>query len=615
MPSPLTQLAESLPVIVFETDRAGAWTQVSALWHLRTQQPVNDALGFGWLNVVHDDDRVAVDLQWRAAFELRQPVDVEFRMQPKSSRDLWWRALAAPSLNGEGFIGVIIDSTQRHAAEDEVRRLSERNAAIIASMPDMLFHCSAEGRFLDFHAPADSPLLLEPEAFLGKAIAEVMPAAVATDIMKALDDAAQTGNGQRFEYQLMQRGYEVRVTPMPNDEYLFVVRDVTEMKRFEAELIATREQALEASRLKSQFLATVSHEIRTPLNGILGVAQLLRTMAMPPDANEYLDVLQSSGQSLLDIVNDVLDLSKIEANRLELESEAFDLEELVSHATRAFVPQAAKKGLALECAVAAAANAPCRGDPSRLRQVINNLVGNAIKFTEHGSVRVTVDRDGDTVTLQVSDTGLGISGDRTSAIFDPFVQADGAISRRFGGTGLGLTICRRLVQLMGGDITVESRLGSGSTFRVRAHLPCVVLDRVEASKHPSRVTAPPKQMRVLLAEDNEVNARLTCAIIEKLGHRVEVVSNGQMALDALSGGPFDLVLMDVEMPVIDGLETTRRIRADASAAHRHVPIVALTANAMRGDDLLCLSAGMDAYLPKPVMLDALRDMLVWFGER
>ena len=185
--------------------------------------------------------------------------------------------------------------------------------------------------------------------------------------------------------------------------------------------------------------------------------------------NRYQDVLQSSGQSLLDSGNDVLDLSKIEANRLE--REAFDLEQLVSNATRAFAPQAAKSGLALECTVSAAANAPCHGDPPRLRQVINNLVGNAIKFTEHGTVQVNVGRDGDTVTLQVSDTGPGISADQTSAIFDPFVQADGTISRRFGGTGLGLTICRRLVQLIGGDITVESRLGSGSTFRVRAHLP------------------------------------------------------------------------------------------------------------------------------------------------
>ncbi len=433
--------------------------------------------------------------------------------------------------------------------------------------------------------------------------------------MKALNEAAQSRQGQPFEYEVMQRDFEARVAPMPNNEYLLLVRDVTESKRYKAELVATREQALEASRLKSQFLANVSHEIRTPLNGILGVTQVLRTMPMLPDANEYLDVLQSSGQSLLDIVNDVLDLSKIEANRLELESEAFDLEQLVSHATRAFVPQAAKRGLALDCTVSAAANAPCRGDPARLRQVINNLVGNAIKFTEHGTARVSVDREGDTVTLQVSDTGLGIADDRTASIFDPFIQADGTISRRFGGTGLGLTICRRLVQLMGGDITVESQLGSGSTFRVRAHLPCVVLDRFEASKHPSRIPAPPKQMRVLLAEDNEVSARLTCAIIEKLGHRVEVAGNGQVALEALRKEHFDLVLMDVEMPVIDGLETTRRIRANAQSAHRHVPIAALTANAMRGDDLLCLSAGMDAYLPKPVMLDALRDLLVWFGER
>jgi CheY-like chemotaxis protein/two-component sensor histidine kinase len=336
---------------------------------------------------------------------------------------------------------------------------------------------------------------------------------------------------------------------------------------------------------------------------------------LPDEAREYLGVLQGSGESLLDIVNDVLDLSKIEANRLELESEVFDVEALVQTATGAFKQQAAKKGLSLECTVTPAASAPSRGDSARLRQVINNLLGNALKFTHAGSVRVRVDREGETLFLQVADTGPGIPGDRRSAIFEPFVQGDGTTSRRFGGTGLGLTICRHLVQLMGGDITVDSELGVGSTFRVRVQIPRVVIDRAEPKRLPREHSVQPRPMRVLLAEDNAINARMTCAIVETLGHRVEVVSDGQQALEALQLSAYDLVLMDVQMPVVDGLEATRRIRSDAKSVYRHVPIVALTANALRGDDLICLYAGMDAYLAKPVTVDALKDMLVWFGER
>ncbi len=605
---------EGLPVIVFETDEYGAWSHVNSLWSQRVQQNGEASLGFGWLDVVHPDERGTLAAKWRSLFSTREPVDLEFRVVSQGKAERWLRALAAPSLTTDGFIGVLIDTTRRRTAEAEVSRLSARSEALVASLPDLLFHCDSEGQILDFHRPANVPLFTDPTNFLGRRMNEILPPNIADAGMLALQIAAREAKTYRYEYQMLERDFEARVTPMPGGEFLFIVRDVTDLNQFEAQLISAREQALEASRLKSQFLANVSHEIRTPLNGILGVTQLLRTMALPAEAKEYLDVLQGSGESLLDIVNDVLDLSKIEANRLELESEVFDVAQLIGNATRAFAPQAVKKGLSLEHHISPAARAPSRGDPARLRQVINNLVGNALKFTDVGTIRVAVDRDGETLLLQVADTGMGIPAERCSAIFEPFVQGDGTTSRRFGGTGLGLTICRRLVQLMGGDITVESELGVGSTFRVRVHLPCVVIDRAEPSRAP-RPHVQQRAMRVLLAEDNSINARLTCAIIEKLGHCVEVVTDGQQALDALHDSAFDLVLMDVQMPVVDGLEATRRIRRDEHGAHRHVPIVALTANAMRGDDLMCLSAGMDAYLPKPVTVDALKDMLVWFGDR
>ena len=607
--NPLSPLVEE-PAIVFETDAGGAWTHVSPLWVKRTGQAIDAAMGFGWLEQIHPDDRAKLEAAWRARCIGRHLIDLQFRLVT----NVWFRARATPSFTAAGLVGFITDLTLRRAAEGQINRLAARSQALLDWLPDMLVHVDRAGVIVDFQAPPEMPILAPPSVFLGKPMGVVLPPILVERAMQALELAQTTNQTQRYEYVLFERDFEARVTPMSNGEFLFIIRDVSERKQVEAELIASRENALEASRLKSQFLANVSHESRTPLNGILGVTQLLRTMSLPNEAHEYLDVLQGSGQSLLDIVNDVLDLSKIEANRLALESEVFDVALLVTQATRAFAPAATKKGLTLECTVAPAARAAARGDPARLRQVVNNLVGNALKFTETGSVRVTVDRDGDTLMLHVRDTGIGIPADRHSAIFEPFVQGDGTTSRRFGGTGLGLTICRRLVQLMGGDITVESEPSTGSIFRVRVDLPCAVIDRIEDS-WSTRPRPGPRPMRVLLAEDNAINARMTSALIEKLGHRVEVVINGQQALDALLETTYDLVLMDVQMPIVDGLEATRRIRSDETSVHRHVPIVALTANVIRGDDLICLSAGMDAYLPKPITVDALNDMLVWFGER
>jgi CheY-like chemotaxis protein/two-component sensor histidine kinase len=396
---------------------------------------------------------------------------------------------------------------------------------------------------------------------------------------------------------------------------VWVVRDVTDARRAEAELVAAREAALQASRLKTQFLANISHEIRTPLNGILGVTQLLRTMRLPDEAAEYLDVLQGSGDGLLAIVNDVLDLSKIEANRLELAQVTFDFEDVVTTAARVFGPQAQRKGIELLVEVDPALRGPAKGDPTRIGQIVSNLVSNAVKFTDEGRVRVSAQRIGvDGVRLAVTDTGPGIAADMHERIFDAFTQVRADPSRRYGGTGLGLTITRRLARLMGGDVRVVSTPGAGSVFEVVLPLPSS-LSPAPLGPVMSRPTPPPRRLKVLVAEDDEVNARLTHALLEKLGHQVEVVRDGQAAVDAVAVADFDLVLMDVSMPVLDGLAATRVIRGRERGSERHLSIVALTANAMKGDDLVCLSAGMDAYLPKPVTVEALRDMLTWFGTR
>jgi CheY-like chemotaxis protein/anti-sigma regulatory factor (Ser/Thr protein kinase) len=344
------------------------------------------------------------------------------------------------------------------------------------------------------------------------------------------------------------------------------------------------------------------------------VTQLLKQHSLPAEFQEYVDVLQNAGESLLAIVNDVLDLSKIEANRLELEPRVFDLEQVVVEAVRLFSTQAQKKKVELMSEVSLQARGPVRGDAMRVRQVLNNLVGNAIKFTDQGSVQVSVTRVGERIRLVVKDTGPGIALEHQERIFEAFQQGDVGIQRRFGGTGLGLAITQRIVRLMGGEVTLRSAPGEGSEFALDVPLPSVT----HTAPAPSMRSLPePRSLRVLLAEDDPVNASMTAALLSKLGHQVKVVSNGRECVEEMGGGDHELILMDVHMPEIDGLQATQLIRQREKEGDgkQHVPIVALTADAMKGDDLRCLSAGMDAYLAKPVTVAALKDLLMWFGSQ
>ncbi len=381
-------------------------------------------------------------------------------------------------------------------------------------------------------------------------------------------------------------------------------RAARRLKRIHAIARAARAAAETANAAKSQFLANMSHEIRTPLNGVLGMAQAMAAGELSPLQRERVEVIQTSGDMLLAILNDVLDLAKIEAGKLELESLPFDLVDVARSAKAAFEALAIKKRIQFEVEVGLDAVGVYRGDPTRIRQILYNLTANALKFTERGVVRAAILRTGSGLEIQVSDTGIGIPADRVAHLFQKFEQADASTTRRFGGTGLGLAICRELAQLMGGEIRVESALGVGSTFSVSLQLERLSEGAPPESQNRDAVAASPDDqwsLRVLAADDNRVNQLVLKTLLQQIGLEPVLVDDGKAALEAWEAQDWDLILMDMQMPVMDGLTATQHIRAqEAAKDRRRTPIIALTADAMSHQIASYKAAGMDAFVAKPI---------------
>jgi signal transduction histidine kinase/CheY-like chemotaxis protein len=417
---------------------------------------------------------------------------------------------------------------------------------------------------------------------------------------------AKLRSGQSIDFRIGGRIYRTVYNKMTHGRYVAVSVDISDDRKREKELKAARQQADAANQAKSSFLANMSHEIRTPLNGILGMAQILVQRPLSAPSKEQARAILDSGQALKTLLDDVLDLSKMEAGRMELALVEQDFHALMDRLRKSWAPKTAAKGLGFRMDIAGNVPEFLALDPVRLEQCLSNLVSNAVKFTESGELRIGVtaqQRAEDMlVSISVADTGIGMSADIVGQVFALFSQADSSMSRRFGGTGLGLVITRRLAQLMGGDVFVESQEGKGSTFTLTFSARPVENARraqgraIEQQAGPSRVV---RGKDVLLVDDHPVNRRVGRLFLEPQGYRVREAVNGLEALQALEERAFDVILLDIHMPVLDGLETLERIR-NSGKAWSDIPIIALTADAMTGDRERYLAAGMNGYVAKPI---------------
>jgi PAS domain S-box-containing protein len=605
------QLVENAQDIIYRTDMWGFFTYVNPVATRVTGWPSDKILGKHFLELIREDHRGRVEAHLKAQFRDRVSSTYdEFIAVTRGGDEIWIGQNVQLLIEGSkvmGFQAVARDITRRKRAEEALERERRQLRDVVAHAPVAMAILDGEGTLLAHSEEWLHLWRLASMPLPARRHGDTLPAAFAEALARS-----RKGPVVSPEEQLIERpdGSAVYVTwavhPWrgPAGEVAGAVAVAQDIDV----LVRARQAAQETSRVKSEFLANVSHELRTPLNGVLGMARLLLDTSLDTTQKEYAEIIRRSGRELLGVVDAILDFARAEAGRLELEDTEVEPRRLVEEVVASVAKEAAAKGLHVTSMVADEVPPTLRGDGARLRQVLTNLLGNAIKFTPAGTVvaRAGIVRGSDdaatVMRFEVADSGIGIDAATQTRLFQPFVQADGSATRRYGGAGLGLALCRRIVTAMGGQIGVRSEPGQGSTFWFTV--------RFAAPDAAARATDTEFRRggKILVVEDNTVNQKVAVAMIESLGYGAEAVGNGIEAVEACSRQTYEAILMDCQMPQMDGFKATAFIRQREGLSHR-TPIIALTASVTAEDRQRCLAAGMDDYLSKPVPREALASTL------
>lgn len=624
-------LANSIPALTWLADEYDQFIYYNRAWLDFVGQRREEDFQRPWTELIHPDDRNAYLREIESAHHNKKNFNAQFRMLRFDGEYRWmWYSGIPRTMSDQsqyGYLGSLVDITDQMLSEKsrkEALQTEQRIETLMKIVGVGIFQTDENGHFIYVNEQWTKMTGLSKEDSLRENWLLAIHTEDRSTVYKKWKHSTVWENQFEFDCRLVDRnGRSIWVTWMvagilsPDGQhragYTGTIVDITNHKELEESLISAREGALEGSRLKSAFVANMSHEIRTPLNAVIGLTGLLLKTNLDQDQLDYANIVKVSAEALLSLVNDTLDFSKVEANHLTLENINFDLSKWFQDSTESFMHMANMRGLRFISESNIPANLHVQGDPSRLRQILSNLLTNAIKFTNYGTVsaRASLVQIDQTVhlTCEVLDTGIGIPNSSKEQMFQPFSQGDVSTTRKYGGTGLGLSICHGLTKIMNGEIAFESEEGKGSRFWFHVPLTQSQAPSVQTPDNAIFTTKAKGSHRFLVVDDNPINQKVAVKILEKMGYYADAVANGYEAIRSVESLPYDLVLMDCQMPEMDGYEATRHIRNHSNLKLRKIPIVAMTANVVKGDREKCLESGMNDYLPKPVRAESLYQII------
>lgn len=618
-------LFEKFPAMIWKSDCSKKCDYFNESWLDFTGRTMEQEIGDGWTEGVHPEDFDMCLKVYSESFDAQETFEMEYRLKNKDGQYRWILDIGRPfyDLDGafSGYIGACFDITERKIAEDGLKRyqLLSQNAN------DIILFADANGYVIEANEAAVRVFGYEKKELIGKQIFYLVSPDPKSPIGSQPHQANDNGiyyeaTAYRKDGSVFNAEVSLQGTEIGNSKVLMaILRNTTDKKRINEELKKAKESAEEANRAKSEFLANMSHEIRTPLNGMIGMIDLTLLSSLSKEQKDNLYTARECAGTLLNLINDILDLSRVEAGKLKIEHISFNIRELVEQAAKLHLMKAQEKGLMYRCKIAENIPDIVNGDPNRLKQVIDNLVGNALKFTDSGEVNLNTllaskNEEYVEIEFQVSDTGIGIAKENMDYLFNTFSQIDSSHSRKYGGAGLGLAISKQLVEKMGGSIWVESTEGKGSTFYFTVKLGIGhIVDNF--STDTPLVNKTQFSLRILLVEDDKVNQMVISRMVKEAGHEIVTAINGIKALEILNEQDFDMILMDIRMPEMDGIETTKIIRKEEISSGKYIPIIAITAYALQGDEERFISAGMDGYIKKPIQMGSFLDTIEKIAEK